>query len=54
MGSESVGQRTVCCCIDLFTLFFQLLTLTSSGKSVDTTQKSAFKLIKLPSLNVIC
>ena len=33
--------------------FFELLTWTSSGKSVNTTQKSAFKSIKLPSLNVI-
>ena len=33
--------------------FFQLLTWTSSGKSVDTTKKSAFKLMKLPRLNVI-
>ena len=34
--------------------FFQLLTWTSSGKSVDNTKKSALKLVKLPSLNVIC
>ena len=40
--------------IDLFTVFFQLLTWTSSGKSVDTTEKSALKLIKSPSLKVIC
>ena len=26
--------------------FFQLLTWTSSGKSVDSTEKSAFKLLK--------
>lgn len=34
--------------------FSQLLTWTGSGKSVDSTDKSAFKLSKLPSLNVIC
>ena len=34
--------------------FFQFLTWTSLGKSVDTTQRSALKLVKLPSLNVIC
>ena len=34
--------------------FFQLLTWTRSGKSVDTTEKSALKLIKLPSLKMIC
>ena len=38
--------------IDPFTVFFfcffffQLLTRTSSGKSVDSTEKSAFKLLK--------
>ena len=34
--------------------FFQFLTWTSLGKSVDTTQRSALKLVKLPSLNMIC
>ena len=34
--------------------FFQLLTRTGSGKSVDSNEKSALKLSKLPSLNVIC
>ena len=33
---------------------FQLLTWTSSGKSVHTTEKSALKLEKVPSLKVIC
>ena len=34
--------------------FFQLLTWTSQGQSVDTTGKSALKLVKLPSLEVNC
>ena len=34
--------------------FFQFLTWTSLGKSVDTIQRSALKLVKLPSLNVLC
>ena len=34
--------------------FFQLLTWTSSGKSVDNTQKRALKLVKLPSFKAIC
>ena len=33
---------------------FQLLTGTSKQKSVNTTKKNAFKLVKLPRLNVIC
>ena len=40
--------------IDLFTIFFQLLTWTSWGKSVDNTEKSSLKLLKLSSSNVIC
>ena len=39
--------------IDLF-MVFQFLTLTSSGKSVDTTKKSALKLVKLLSLKIAC
>ena len=36
-------------------MVFQLfLTLTSLGKSFNTTEKSALKLVKLPSLKVIC
>ena len=34
--------------------FFQLLTWTSSGKSVEATEKSAFKWVKLPSFKAIC
>ena len=34
--------------------FFQLLTWTSWGKSINTTGKSPCKLVKLPSLKVIC
>ena len=37
-----------------FHCFFQLLTWTSSEKSVDSTQKSALKLAKLPNFKVIC
>ena len=33
---------------------FQLLTWTSSGKSSHTTGRSTLKLLKLPSLKVIC
>ena len=33
---------------------FQLLKWTSSGKSVHTNEKSALKLVKVPSLKVIC
>ena len=41
--------------IELFKVFFcQLSTWTSSGKSVDTSEKSALKLVKLPNLKVIC
>ena len=47
-------QTSVSKPIDLFTVFFQLLTWTSWGKSVDTTEKSALKLVKVPSLKVIC
>ena len=39
--------------IDLFTFFFQFLTWTSSGKSINTTEKSALILVKLPSLKVM-
>ena len=34
--------------------FFDFFIWTSSEKSVDTTEKSAIKLIKLPNLKVIC
>ena len=34
--------------------FFQFLTWTSNGKSVNTTGKRILKLIKSPSLKVIC
>ena len=34
--------------------FFKLLTSTSLGNPVDTTEKSTLKLVKLPSLKVIC
>ena len=35
-------------------LFFQLLGWTSWQTSVNTAAKSALKLVKLPSLKVIC
>ena len=35
-------------------VFFQLLTWISSGKYVDATEKSALKLVKLPSFKAIC
>ena len=37
-----------------FHSFFQLLTWTSLGNPVNTTEKSTLKLVKLPSLKVIC
>ena len=36
-----------------FSQFFQLLTLTSWGKSVNATGKSALILVKLPNIKVI-
>ena len=37
-----------------FHTFFQLLTWTSLGNPVNTTEKNTLKLVKLPSLKVIC
>ena len=45
------------CCFKLdipFHGFFDFFIWTSSEKSVDTTEKSAIKLIKLPNLKEIC
>ena len=40
--------------IHVFTVFFNLLTWTSLGNPVNTTEKSTLKLVKLRSLKVIC
>ena len=37
-----------------FHTFFQLLTWTSLGNPVNTTEENTLKLVKLPSLKVIC
>ena len=37
-----------------FSRFFQLFTWTSYGKSVDPSETSALRLVKLHSLKVIC
>ena len=37
-----------------FTVFFQLFSWASQGKSVDSAGKSVLRLVKLPILKVIC
>ena len=44
VGSESVGQRTVCCHIDLFTVFFNF---QHGQVKENLSQKSTLKLVKI-------